>query len=107
MAGEGLANLTSYANSAYLDGTPVSAAGLHDFCNGYLDVFNRGFHYAFIAAIVMMLVSLVIYLSNKQRFPTRRRSRGRRCQGFGRGDHHVGAGRSASASTHCSPCSAL
>lgn len=69
MAGEGLANLTSYANSAYLDGTPVSAAGLHDFCNGYLDVFNRGFHYAFIAAIVMMLVSLVIYLSNKQRFP--------------------------------------
>jgi len=52
-----------------LDGTPVSAAGLHDFCNGYLDVFNRGFHYAFIAAIVMMLVSLVIYLSNKQRFP--------------------------------------
>ena len=69
MAGEGLANLTSYANSAYLDGTPVSAAGLHDFCNGYLDVFNRGFHYAFIAAIVMMLVSLVIYLSNKRRFP--------------------------------------
>lgn len=65
----GLANLTSYANSAYLDGTPVSAAGLHDFCNGYLDVFNRGFHYAFIAAIVMMLVSLVIYLSNKRRFP--------------------------------------
>ena len=60
MAGEGLANLTSYANSAYLDGTPVSAAGLHDFCNGYLDVFNRGLHYAFIAAIVMMLVSLVI-----------------------------------------------
>ena len=55
MAGEGLANLTSYANSAYLDGTPVSAAGLHDFCNGYLDVFNRGFHYAFIATIVMML----------------------------------------------------
>ena len=49
--------------------TPVSAAGLHDFCNGYLDVFNRGFHYAFIAAIVMMLVSLVIYLSNKRRFP--------------------------------------
>jgi len=69
MAGEGLANLTSYANSAYLDGTPVSAAGLHDFCNGYLDVFNRGFHYALIAAIVIVLVSLVIYLSNKRRFP--------------------------------------
>ena len=51
MAGEGLANLTSYANSAYLDGSPVG--DLHAFCNSYLDVFNRGFHYAFIAAIVM------------------------------------------------------
>ena len=28
MAGEGLANLTSYANSAYLDGTPVSATSM-------------------------------------------------------------------------------
>jgi len=67
MAGEGLANLTSYANSAYLDGSPVG--DLHAFCNSYLDVFNRGFHYAFIAAIVMMLVSLMIYMSNKKRFP--------------------------------------
>lgn len=40
---------------AYLDGSPVG--DLHAFCNSYLDVFNRGFHYAFIAAIVMMLVS--------------------------------------------------
>ena len=67
MVGEGLANLNSYASAAHLDGTPVSDLGA--FCNTYLDVFNRGFHYAFIAAIVMMLVSLVIYLSNKRRFP--------------------------------------
>ena len=35
MAGEGLANLTSYANSAYLDGSPVG--DLHAFCNSFPD----------------------------------------------------------------------
>lgn len=32
-------------------------------------MFNRGFQYAFMAAIVAMLISLVIYLANKNRFP--------------------------------------
>ncbi|MDE5637318.1 MAG: MFS transporter, partial [Alistipes sp.] len=67
MAGEGMSNLTTYANAAYLDGREVADLGA--FCNEYLDVFNRGFHYAFMAAIVMMLVSLVIYLSNRAKFP--------------------------------------
>lgn len=67
MAGEGLANLTTYANQVMLDGTPVTNLG--DFCNNYLNVFNTGFHYAFIAAIVMMLISLMIYMWNKQKFP--------------------------------------
>ena len=67
MVGEGLANLNSYASAAHLDGTPVSDLGA--FCNTYLDVFNRGFHYAFIAAIVMMLISLAIYMANRKRFP--------------------------------------
>lgn len=67
MSGEGLANLTTYAGQAYLDGSQVS--DLTAFCNSYIDVFNRGFHYAFIAAIVMMLVSLAIYLVNKEKFP--------------------------------------
>lgn len=67
MAGEGFANLTSYANSAVLDSTPI--ANMTEFCNGYLEVFNRGFHYAFIAAIFMMIISLVIYMVNKERFP--------------------------------------
>ena len=35
----------------------------------YLDVFNRGFQYAFMAAIGAMLVSLIIYMANKKRFP--------------------------------------
>ncbi|MDE5695424.1 MAG: MFS transporter, partial [Alistipes sp.] len=67
MDGEGMANLTTYANAAYLDGREANDLTL--FCNEYLDVFNRGFHYAFMAAIAMMLVSLVIYLTNRAKFP--------------------------------------
>lgn len=67
MSGEGLANLTTYANSAYLDGRQVT--DLASFCDSYIDVFSRGFHYAFIAAIMMMIISLIIYVANKSKFP--------------------------------------
>lgn len=39
------------------------------FANNYLNVFNTGFHYAFGAAIIAMLISLVVYVINKKRFP--------------------------------------
>jgi POT family proton-dependent oligopeptide transporter len=44
-------------------------ADLADFARRYLDVFNTGFHYAFAAAIVAMLISLVIFLANRKRLP--------------------------------------
>ncbi len=62
-----MANLQQFAGEAQLDGSPVADLGA--FCNDYLEVFNRGFQYAFMAAIVMMLVSLVIYITNRKRFP--------------------------------------
>ncbi|MDR2130765.1 MAG: peptide MFS transporter [Odoribacteraceae bacterium] len=62
-----LANLEEYASKALLDGTTVGDLGA--FCNQYLEVFNRGFQYAFMAAIGAMFISLLIYLFNKQRFP--------------------------------------
>lgn len=64
---EKLENLTTYAGEAVLNGT--SFTNLTEFCNNYLEVFNRGFQYAFMAAIVMMFVSLVIYMVNKKSFP--------------------------------------
>lgn len=67
MAPEQLSNLTTYAQEATLNGAPVS--DLTAFCNNYLEVFNRGFQYAFMAAIIMMFVSLVIYMINKKSFP--------------------------------------
>ena len=39
------------------------------FANSYLDIFNTGFHYAFGIAIVAMLISVVIFLTNKKKFP--------------------------------------
>jgi POT family proton-dependent oligopeptide transporter len=39
------------------------------FANQYLNVFNTGFHYAFAAAVIAMLISLIIFLSNKAKLP--------------------------------------
>jgi proton-dependent oligopeptide transporter, POT family len=45
-------------------------ADLNHFAHEYLNVFNTGFHYAFACAIGAMLISLTIYLFNKNRFPS-------------------------------------
>lgn len=66
MGAESIERFTTYANEATLSG---GVADLTAFANSYLDVFNRGFQYAFMAAIVAMLISLVIYMANKKRFP--------------------------------------
>ncbi len=46
-----------------------SGTDLSTFAADYLNVFTTGFHYAFAAAIVAMVVSVTIYLSNKKHFP--------------------------------------
>lgn len=48
-------------------GAPVT--DLTEFANKYLNVFTTGYHYAFGIAIIAMIISLTIYLSNKKRFP--------------------------------------
>lgn len=55
------------ANEVQLSGTPVT--DLTQFSNEYLNVFTEGFHYSFIVAIFMMLISLTIYIKNKKQFP--------------------------------------
>ena len=53
---------------AVLDPANVSAIG--DFCTSYLDYFNTGIHYSFIASVCAMLLSLCIFLATKKIFPT-------------------------------------
>jgi POT family proton-dependent oligopeptide transporter len=64
---EGFNNLQTYAGEAMLDGAPVTDIGA--FVHDYLGVFNTGFQYAFAAAIVAMLISVVIFVANKSKLP--------------------------------------
>lgn len=45
-------------------------AELQSFCTQYLDVFNTGIHYSFIASVAAMLISLTIFLVTKKGLPT-------------------------------------
>lgn len=61
---EGSVRLQNLAAQVGFTGTDLTA-----FSNDYLNVFSTGFHYAFGVAIFAMLISLVIYAFNKNRFP--------------------------------------
>ncbi len=50
-----------------VSGAPVT--DLTAFSNEYLNVFTTGFHYAFAVAIGAMLISIVVFLLNKNKFP--------------------------------------
>ncbi len=45
-------------------------AGIQNVCQSYLDVFNTGVHYSFIASVAAMLISLTIFIITKKIFPT-------------------------------------
>ncbi|MBQ9073828.1 MAG: peptide MFS transporter [Muribaculaceae bacterium] len=45
-------------------------ADLAHSCQQYLQIFNEGIHYSFIASVVAMLISLVVFISYQHKFPT-------------------------------------
>lgn len=47
-----------------------AAGNIKDFCTEYLNVFNTGIHYSFIASVAAMLISLSIFLATKKMLPT-------------------------------------
>ncbi len=51
--------------------TAVGHTGAVDaaFCNNYLEIFNTGVHFSFIASVVAMLISLTIFLCVKGKLP--------------------------------------
>lgn len=42
---------------------------LQEFCSEYLNVFNTGVHYSFIASVAAMLISLCIFIATKKQLP--------------------------------------
>lgn len=59
-----MANLTELASKVGYTGTIDTT-----FCNQYLEIFNTGVHFSFIASIVAMLISLVIFIAVMKRLP--------------------------------------
>lgn len=44
-------------------------ADMSGFCNNYLEIFNEGVHFSFIASVAAMAISLLIFVLNKRIFP--------------------------------------
>ena len=47
-----------------------ASANISEFCSTYLNVFNTGIHYSFIASVAAMLISLTIFWCTKGMLPT-------------------------------------
>lgn len=62
-------NLNSLAESVQLNAAAIPADQMADFCDKYLNVFNTGVHYSFIASVAAMLISLLIFIATKRIFP--------------------------------------
>ena len=39
------------------------------FCSEYIETFNTGIHFSFFASVAAMLISLIIFVTTKKRFP--------------------------------------
>ena len=63
----GLASLNELA-AAVTGGASVGDLGA--FCQNYLQVFNTGVHYSFIASVAAMVISLIIFIATKKLMPT-------------------------------------
>jgi POT family proton-dependent oligopeptide transporter len=62
--------LKSVNDAAAAVTTNGTIGNLSDFCTNYLDVFNTGVHYSFIASVAAILISLTIFLCTKKNLPT-------------------------------------
>ena len=61
--GDGMAKYQELSNNVTLNGGTFDPSK-------YLEIFNQGVHFSFIASVAAMLISLIIFLYNKKTFPT-------------------------------------
>ena len=66
MTAENMNNLYAVATAAGHTG----ATELQQFCSEYLEVFNAGIHFSFIASVAAMLISLLIFIATKKSLPS-------------------------------------
>ena len=66
LQGEGMNNLQELAQKSVVDG---NVGDLAVFCTNYLESFNTGVHYSFVASALAMVASLLIFLVTKKVLP--------------------------------------
>ena len=67
LTGDAKANLVTLAEKSQIGGGQIT--DMTAFCTNYLETFNTGVHYSFIASVVAMLISLVIFIVVKNKLP--------------------------------------
>ncbi len=67
LAGSDMENLNKLAQDVQINGGSVSDMGA--FCTNYLETFNTGVHYSFIASVAAMLLSFFIFVLIKKNLP--------------------------------------
>ena len=65
--GEATNKFTETMENSVIDMTSVS--DLTQFSSDYIEVYNQGIHFAFIASMIAMLISLIIFFTQKKKFP--------------------------------------
>ena len=58
---------TETMSSSVIDAS--AATDLTQFCSDYIGVYNQGVHFAFIASMIAMMISLVVFITQKKKFP--------------------------------------
>lgn len=67
LTGASMDNLQKLAEATQLNGGHIT--DMAAFCTNYLEIFNTGVHYSFIASVVAMLLSLTIFIMTKRQLP--------------------------------------
>ena len=67
LEGKDMANLQMLADKVQMDGSSVT--DMATFCSTYLETFNTGVHYSFIASVAAMLLSFFIFVAIKKNLP--------------------------------------
>ena len=67
LKGDDMQNLTTLAQGSIIDGGQVG--DMANFCTNYLESFNTGVHYSFIASALAMIISFLIFVATRKALP--------------------------------------
>ena len=65
--GQVTTKFTETMNNSVIDAG--AATDLTQFCSDYIGVYNQGIHFAFIASMIAMMISLIVFFTQKKKFP--------------------------------------